>query len=58
MRHSMVVEIGTGGKSLPTMLTLMRLFSRMDSSVSVQAARCTETLVADHTNVGFFTYNF
>ena len=55
MRHSMVVEIGTGCKSLPTMLALMRLLSRMDSSMGVQAAGSTEAFVADHTYVWLFT---
>ena len=38
--HFMVIKIGRGGEAFATGLALVRFFSRVDSSVSVQTRAC------------------
>ena len=55
MCHTMIVQVGTSSESFATYLTLMWLLTRMDSSMCVEWAWCTESFETYSTYMRFFT---
>jgi len=55
MSHSVVVEIAAGRETPPADLALMRLFTGVYPTVSVEGAGGTERFIAQITRVWFFT---